>query len=204
MEVKNWEVKEQFRFPQSFGIPKEIKTVKVTPQYEHNDGEETLQTVGIYHITCYVKFEEGEQAHHATSDFTQIEDLDVQGELGYFEYAVPMSVEISKQKIQAGTTPTLSVQNVNSRTTEHEGIEIMWTVNCEYETVRPSKVEKEAVVLLDDTEEADTQTAEQQVAAQEQEEVEESELQFILNLDDGHSKVTYPSNYVSIKQKTEE
>lgn len=251
MEVKNWEVKEQFRFPQSFGIPKEIKTVKVTPQYEQSEVEDAIQIGGIYHITCYVRFEEGEHAHHGTGDFTQIEDLDVQGELGYFEYAVPMTVDISKQKIQAGSTPSLSVQNVNSKTTGQEGIEISWIVNCAYETskeqivkaddqetvaqvaqaAQAKQVEQvEQVAQTAQTEQAERVEKVETVAQVEQIEqtaqvtqvsqketkdlkahveeenanLEESELQFILNLDDGYSKLTFPSNYVFVKQKAEE
>ncbi|WP_342598522.1 hypothetical protein MHB48_13345 [Psychrobacillus sp. FSL H8-0483] len=209
MEVKNWEVKEQFRFPQSFGIPKEIKTVKVTPQYEQSEVEDAIQIGGIYHITCYVRFEEGEHAHHGTGDFTQIEDLDVQGEFGYFEYAVPMSVDISKQKIQAGSTPSLSVQNVNSKTTGHEGIEISWIVNCEYETSKEQIVKadvQEAVAQEEQVAQvAQKETKELNAQVQEESEnLEESELQFILNLDDGYSKLTFPSNYVFVKQKAEE
>ena len=60
MEVKVWDVKEQFLFPASFGIPKEIKTVEVTPQYEQSETEDSIQIMGIYHITCHVEFEEGE------------------------------------------------------------------------------------------------------------------------------------------------
>ena len=133
MEVKNWDVKEQFLFPASFGVPKQIRTVAVTPQFEQKETEESIQIVGIYHITCHVEFEEGEHAHHATSEFTQIEDLDVQGEVGYFEYAVPMSVEIAKDKIQPGSSPTLNVQHVKAKTTEHAAIEIAWSVHCEFE-----------------------------------------------------------------------
>ncbi|MEI4769394.1 hypothetical protein WAX74_07015 [Psychrobacillus sp. FJAT-51614] len=192
MEVKVWDVKEQFLFPASFGIPKEIKTVEVTPQYEQSETEDTIQINGIYHITCHVEFEEGEHEHHATSEFTQIEDLDVQGEVGYFEYAVPMSVEISKDKIQEGYTPSLDVRRVNSKTTDHAAVEIGWSVYCEYEA--PKVVEKEV----------NREEASNEVEMVESPNSVESELQFIFDLDDGMSKLTFPSNYVFVKQEAEE
>ncbi|GGA35731.1 hypothetical protein [Psychrobacillus lasiicapitis] len=210
MEVKNWDVKEQFLFPASFGVPKDIRTVAVTPQFEQQETEESIQIVGIYHITCHVEFEEGEHAHHATSEITEIEDLDVQGEVGYFEYAVPMSIDIPKEKIRAGSSPTLNVQHVNAKTTEHAAIEIAWSVNCEFEGPNEEaveieieiekKIELEPISEEKDVKEKNTEdTKENENTAR-----EESELQFILDLADGYSKVSYPSNYVSVKQKTDE
>lgn len=212
MQMKNWDVKEQFLFPASFGVPKEIRTVAVTPQFEQKETEESIQIVGIYHITCHVEFEAGEHAHHATSEITQIEDLDVQGEVGYFEYAVPMSVEIAKDKIQAGSSPTLNVQHVNAKTTEHAAIEIAWSVHCEFEGPNEEevqieieiekKIELEPILEEKETKEVNEKDTED-TKENENTTREESELQFILDLDDGYSKVSYPSNYVSVKQKTD-
>ncbi|MFF2755075.1 hypothetical protein ACFVR1_15150 [Psychrobacillus sp. NPDC058041] len=219
MEVKVWDVKEQFLFPKSFGIPKEVKKVEVTPQYEHKVTGDSIQIMGIYHITCHVEFEEGEHAHHATSEFTQIEDLDVQGEVGYFEYAVPMSVDIAKDKVKTGSSPTLNVKHVNTNTTEHASIEIAWLVRCEYEAPEEKKMEvvqelvkevkKEAEHKVQHEVEHELKQEVKQTIPKETEHVEssnvvESELQFIFNLDDGMSKLTFPSNYVSIKQKAEQ
>ncbi|QFF99583.1 hypothetical protein PB01_12490 [Psychrobacillus glaciei] len=199
MEVKVWDEKEQFLFPKSFGVPKEVKKVEVTPQFEHKVTEESIQIVGIYHITCHVEFEEGEHAHHATSEFTQIEDLDVQGEVGYFEYAVPMSVEIAKDKVQPGSSPTLNVKHVNSNTTEHASIEIAWLVRCEYEGPKENKPES-----VQKPEPSVNTKGSKEVEQIESSVLVESELQFILNLDDGMSKLTFPSNYIPVKQKAEQ
>lgn len=221
MNVKDWNEKEQFLFPASFGVPKQIKTVAVTPQYEQSETEASVHIVGIYHITCHVEFEEGEHAHHATSEFTQIEDLDVQGEVGYFEYAVPMSVEIGKNKIKAGSSPTLNVQNINAKTTEHASIEIEWSVHCVFESPVEVEVVKEKEVEIAKEKEVDISL---DIAIETKRELEpvfeiesskgmnkeestnkgHSELQFILDLDDGFSKLTFPSNYVSVKQKADE
>lgn len=209
MVVKTWEEKEQFRFPKSFGIPKEVKNVTVTPQYELSEMEDSIQIVGIYHITCHVQFEEGEHAHHATSEFTEIEDLDVQGEVGYFEYAVPMTVEISKEKMQAGTAPKINVQQVNSKPTEHEAIEVAWTALFEYEGAKEPEPQKTALAAQTEPEfklELTEPTVQTVLAEPEiiDENLRESELQFILELDDGYSRLSFPSNNVFVKQKTEE
>ena len=227
MEVKSWEVKEQFCFPQSFGVPKEVKTINVTPQYFHEEMDNMVHINGIYHITCHVEFEEGEVEHHATSEFTEIEDLDLNGELGYFEYAVPMSVEISKDRLQAETLPTVSIETINCKA-ESDGIEIVWLVNCEYETHRPKAVEVVAEVMhemIEEVEEAlvlesSSSSSEAFVSNEQQSpsmvlepvqeptsvtikkrEVEspvedDSELQFIFNLEDGYTKLSFPSNNV--------
>ncbi|WP_298470269.1 hypothetical protein [Psychrobacillus sp. FSL K6-4046] len=226
MEVKSWEVKEQFCFPQSFGVPKEVKTINVTPQYFHEEMDNMVHINGIYHITCHVEFEEGEVEHHATSEFTEIEDLDLNGELGYFEYAVPMSVEISKDRIQAETLPTVSIETINCKA-ESDGIEIVWLVNCEYETHRPKTEEVVAEVRQEMIEEVEETLVlessshreafvsnEQQSPRTVQEPVQEqtnvtiknrevespaeddSELQFIFNLEDGYTKLSFPSNNV--------
>ena len=193
MTTKTWDVREQFRFPQSFGVPKEIKNVAVTPQCEIADKEDTIQIVGIYHITCHVKFEECEDEHHATSDFTEIEDLDLQGEVGYFEYAVPMSIEIDKDKIKKGSKPTVHVNHINSKPTEPMAIEIGWTVHCAYDEAPVI----EPVVELESPNPAEPMEVKNPKG-------DEFELQFILDLDDGYSKLSFPSNNVLIKQKADE
>lgn len=197
MEMRTWDEREQFLFPASFGVPKEIKSVEVTPKYEHKETFDTVQVSGIYHITCHVEFEEGEHPHHATSEFTHIEDLDVQGEVGYFEYAVPMSVEIAKEKIQKGSAPTLDVSKVQSKTTDNAAIEIAWSVTCKYEAPKMVEPEPEPV-------DVEVEEKVEVVEVPQESSVIESELQFILNLDDGMSKLTFPSNYVFVKQEAEE
>ena len=196
MVTKTWDVKEQFRFPQSFGVPQEIKNVAVTPQCEITDKEDFIQVVGIYHITCHVKFEEGEHEHHATSEFTEIEDLDLQGEVGYFEYAVPMSIEIGKDKLKEGSKPTVHVNHINSKPTQQMAIEIGWTVHCDYEEA-PVPELAEAPVEVESPNPAEPMEVKNPKG-------DEFELQFILDLDDGYSKLTFPSNNVFVKQKADE
>lgn len=196
MTTRTWDVKEQFRFPQSFGVPKEIKNVAVTPQCEVTEKEDVIQIVGIYHITCHVKFEEGEHEHHATSEFTEIEDLDVQGEVGYFEYAVPMSIEIGKDKLKEGSKPTVHVNHINSKPTQQMAIEVGWTVHCEYEEAPEPETVKPLV-------EAESPNPAEPMEVKNPK-GDNSELQFILDLDDGYSKLSFPSNNVLVKQKGNE
>ena len=197
MTTKTWDVKEQFRFPQSFGVPKEIKNVEVTPQCEVTEKENIIQIVGIYHITCHVKFEEGEEEHHATSEFTEIEDLDVQGEVGYFEYAVPMSIEFGKDKLKEGSKPTVHVNHINSKPTEQASIEVGWTVHCEYEEAPIPEPIKKPIAEVETPNPAEPMEVKNPKG-------EEFELQFILDLDDGYTKLTFPSNNILVKQKADE
>ncbi|MCZ8542152.1 MULTISPECIES: hypothetical protein [Psychrobacillus] len=198
MATRTWDVKEQFRFPQSFGVPKEIKNVAVTPQCEIAEKEDFIQVVGIYHITCHVKFEEGEEEHHATSEFTEIEDLDLQGEVGYFEYAVPMSIEIGKDKLKEGSKPTVHVNHINSKPTQQMAIEVGWTVHCEYEEApEPEPTPVTPLVEAESPNPAEPMEVKNPQG-------DEFELQFILDLDDGYSKLSFPSNNIFVKQKADE
>ena len=196
MATKTWDVTEQFRFPRSFGLPNEIKNVAVTPQCEIVEKDDIIQVDGIYHITCHVQFEPSDQEHHATSEFTEIEDLDVQGEVGYFEYAVPMSIEIGKNKLKEGSKPTVHVNHIRSKPTQEMAIEIGWTVHCEYEDA-PKLETVEPLVEAESPNPAEPMEVKNPTS-------EEFELQFILDLDDGYSKQSYPSNNVFVKQKANE
>ena len=143
MGVRNWNVKEQFCFPESFGMPKGVKSLNVTPQYIHRQVEDAVEVQGIYHITCEVEFDREKVASYTPSDFTQIDDLDLEGEVGYFEYAVPM-YEIIDERIQSHSEPVVSLKEIESKT-EDKGLEITWSVNLEYETSKPEHVEPKPV-----------------------------------------------------------
>jgi len=225
MGVRSWNVKEQFCFPESFGMPIGVKSLQVTPQYFHRQFDNTMEVQGIYHITCHVEFDKEEAVNYVPEHYTPIEDLDVQGEWGYFEYAVPMT-EIIDDLIQPDSEPLVSVKEIDSNT-ENNGLEISWSVNLEYETSKTmessgkpaffesssSSVEifesinqptyeviPEAPPEMPMEKPAEKQVEESKIKVSETKlespSFMDSGLEFIHSLEDGYSKVVFVSNKV--------
>ncbi len=219
MGVRSWNVKEQFCFPEIFGMPKGVKSLNVTPQYIHRQVEDTVELEGIYHVTCHVEFDREKVASYTPNDFTQIDDLDLDGEVGYFEYAVPM-YEIIDEGIQPHSEPVVSLEEIESKT-EDKVLEITWSVKLEYETSKPEHVEPKpvspptffessSVKIFESINHATYDLVEEAPPVIPQEEARirlketkvespafvESELEFIHSLEDGYSKVVFPSNNI--------
>ena len=133
MEKVNWTFQEVFYFPETFGTPKRTSLVEVKPQFvfQQNDGYCCLN--GIYHISVNVSFEPGVCNHHAISEWVSIEDLDMNGENGYFEYAVPHSIELPPDYKQGQKFPELSISNILPTVTDEKTLKIQWDVDCSYE-----------------------------------------------------------------------
>lgn len=133
MEKVNWSFQEVFYFPESFGTPTRTSLVEVKPQFvfQQNDGYCCLN--GIYHISVNVSFEPGVCDHHAISEWVSIEDLDMNGENGYFEYAVPHSIELPPEYKQGQKLPELAISNILPTVTDDKTLKIQWDVACAYE-----------------------------------------------------------------------
>ena len=121
----------------------------------------------------------------------------MQGEVGYFEYAVPMSIEFGKDKLKEGSKPTVHVNHINSKPTEQASIEVGWTVHCEYEEAPIPEPIKKPIAEVETPNPAEPMEVKNPKG-------EEFELQFILDLDDGYTKLTFPSNNILVKQKADE
>ena len=133
MEKVNWSFQEVFYFPESFGTPTGTTLVDVKPRFEfqQNDGYCCLH--GIYHISAYVTFEPGVCDHHGISEWVSIEDLEMNGENGYFEYAVPHSIELPPEYKQGQVTPELLISEIQPIVTDGKALQIKWNVDCAYE-----------------------------------------------------------------------
>lgn len=90
---------ETFCFP-GYGCPTEIASVEITPQWQTKQLEDSLRLIGIYHVTAHVRFDFQEvYAHNDRDDIVKIDSLDLQGDTGYFEYAVPLHVDLPKEAL---------------------------------------------------------------------------------------------------------
>ena len=133
MNQVNWNLKEVFYFPESFGVPTSAQRIEVKPQVEFQQVNGVSSLYGIYHIAANVTFTPGESEHHGTSEWISIEDLDVSGENGYFEYAVPLFVELPPTYVHGNKLPEIKLSDVQANVTDEKALKVEWQVTCSYE-----------------------------------------------------------------------
>ena len=144
MNQVNWQLQEVFYFPESFGVPTGTSRIEVKPQVEFQDVKGVCSLYGIYHIAANVEFQQGECEHHGTSEWISIEDLDVSGDNGYFEYAVPLFVELPPTYVHGNNKiPEIELSDVKAHVTDQNALKVEWQVTCSYE----KPVEQESLSL---------------------------------------------------------
>jgi hypothetical protein len=126
-------MRETFCFP-GYGCPTEIAAVQIKPQWQSMQLEDSLRLMGIYHITAHVRFDfQDKQAFTGEEDLITIDALDIQGDTGYFEYAVPLHVDLPKES----DVKDLMVKDIRPSLT-NQMCQLEWTVTSifnEYEPV---------------------------------------------------------------------
>lgn len=122
--TKQWEVEEVFTFPLELGCVKEEKKINVQVNWEAQQLMEVIHIRGIYHITAKVRF--GLERKVQFSVGTLIEHIDLEGDEGYFEYAIPFSLELPNGKLK-----DLRVEDI--KTTCQDSLHIAWRVICVYD-----------------------------------------------------------------------
>ncbi|WP_017381936.1 hypothetical protein [Paenisporosarcina sp. TG-14] len=137
MNHVNWKLQEVFYFPESFGVPSSASRIDVKPQVEFQQLNGVSSLHGIYHIAANVAFQPGECQHHGTSEWISIEDLDVSGENGYFEYAVPLFVELPPTYVHGDVKPEIHLSDVHASVTDDHTLKVEWDVMCSYELPPP-------------------------------------------------------------------
>ena len=130
MEKRNWQMTENFVFPVSAGIPVGAETFKVTPGYTEERTEDAVRLTGIYHIAINVNFDEGERAEEALDSAVLIDDVDLRGNTGYFEYAIPLNIDLPPE---ASSPLNVETANVTVDSDGQGSLEIVWDVNCSYQ-----------------------------------------------------------------------
>lgn len=126
MTIHTWQMQERFSFPQELGVPKKITAVRITPQWQEEVLEESIRLTGIYHIAAQVAFREGEVQ---AADGVFISELDVGDEDSYFEYALPLEVDLAKH-VQGDVL--LHVAQVDSAIEDGQTL-LTWQMKCSYE-----------------------------------------------------------------------
>lgn len=142
-----WEMTEQFYFPEQLGLIEEIVSLQVKPQWESKQVDDSLRLTGIYHIAAKLRF--AGTNHETPLKGIFIDQLDATREGNYFEYALPLDVDLPKDKILLDDV-TLQVLETNY---DHNGVscEFKWQVVCQYDELQPEplvEVEYDQPLLL--------------------------------------------------------
>ncbi|KMY30457.1 valyl-tRNA synthetase [Lysinibacillus xylanilyticus] len=124
---------ETFCFP-GYGCPTEIAAVQIKPRWQTMQLEDSLRLNGIYHITAHVRFDfQDMQAFMDDEELVQIDALDIQGDTGYFEYAVPLNVDLPKD----AAIEDLMVKDIRPILT-NQMCQLEWTVTSIFNESEPA------------------------------------------------------------------
>ena len=187
MEKVQWQMNESFIFPEFAGVPTGAELVTVTPRFTEERTEDAVRLKGIYHIAANVTFEEGEYKAEMPGEAILISDVDVDEQAGYFEYAVPLNIDLPAN---AGNPLDLATAKVTCEADGQGVCVIAWEVECSYNEIVAVVEEvvavEEPVGILENTSFKDTDEV----------------LSFITELDDGVMSTLFRSNDVFVENKS--
>ncbi|MFJ7936424.1 hypothetical protein [Sporosarcina sp. NPDC096371] len=150
MEKKQWTMQEDFIFPVEAGVPAGAELLQVTPIYTEERTEDAVRLTGIYHIAANVVFDEGQRADEFLDSAILIDDVELQGMAGYFEYAVPLHIDLPSEV----ASPLEVVTAATAVESDGQGsFSVVWDVECSYENAVAQEelvalVEEPAIVVL--------------------------------------------------------
>jgi len=124
----NWDIRTQFVFPEEYGIVEDVVSVDIKPRFQLIETEESLRLVGIYHITSTVRFNPYELPEY--SEGTLIEHIELNGNDGYFEYALPLEVNLPKEKVPTGCHPEVYIEDIYYDVNDGSSATFNWDVSC--------------------------------------------------------------------------
>ena len=105
--------------------------VTVTPRYTEERTEDAVRLTGIYHIAANVEFDEGSSGAEEWDDsFILIDDVEVDGKDGYFEYAVPLNIDLPS--IAEGSLEIVTTQCATGKPDGQGTYGVVWNVECTY------------------------------------------------------------------------
>lgn len=132
MKTVQWQMQENFNFPASTGMPTGVETVKVTPRFTIDRTDASVRLTGIYHLAVNVEFD-GEVGVQPDNDAVIfIDDVDRQGDTGYFEYAIPFNIDLPPE---ANDPLNIVTTNAVCEPNGQGAIGVIWDVECSYREV---------------------------------------------------------------------
>lgn len=93
-EREVFNMQQRFSFPSNIGRPEEVVYLNVTPRYSSEVLAGQVALGGIYHVQAELKFCEGE----CEREGVLIDDVDLEGKIGYFEYALPLELTLNGEE----------------------------------------------------------------------------------------------------------
>lgn len=223
MENRKWQMNENFVFPASAGVPVGAESIKVTPGFTEERTEDAVRLTGIYHIASNVNFDEGESVVENMDSAVLIDDIDLKGNSGYFEYAIPLNIDLPPE---AASPLNVETANVKVETDGQGSFGVVWDVKCSYQesVLKAEEIEVEVVVPKQASEPVSkpvTKPASKQVSKPVLESVSEqvaeampepaenvtftdqnNPLTFVAGLSDGISSKTFRLNDVFVENKS--
>ncbi|MER2115016.1 alanine racemase [Solibacillus isronensis] len=189
--MQQWEMKETFTFPKQLGNVQENSKIVVEPKWHEEISEDSVVVRGIYVVKGNIQFD-----HVAREDEIEegiyIEHMDIEKDHGYFEYALPFSVDFPNDDIEA-----VSLRINDIKLEPNNGYcSCSWAVHCDVEkkvqaiaeVEEPAPVEE--IVVEQPVEEVQPRLqAEKEVESTQMAQTVPHELDFLEQLADAYSRV---------------
>ncbi|CAM3109022.1 hypothetical protein FITA111629_03935 [Filibacter tadaridae] len=193
METVKWKMQENFSFPEHAGVPTGTETIQVTPRFKEERTEDAVRLTGIYHIAVQVVFEEGTPSESDADSTVQIDDVDLDDQVGYFEYAVPLNIDLSSK---AESPLQVVTAKMDAEVDGQGSFAVVWEVECTYTEI--VAVEIEPVVKEEVQEVIEAPLARlDSTSFNDADEV----LSFIAELEDGVSTTSFRLNDILVQNK---
>ncbi|MGE7981061.1 alanine racemase [Solibacillus sp. NPDC093137] len=189
--MQQWEMKETFTFPKQLGNVQENSKIVVEPKWHEEISEDSVVVRGIYVVKGNIQFD-----HVAREDEIEegiyIEHMDIEKDHGYFEYALPFSVDFPNDDIEA-----VSLRINDIKVEPNNGYcSCSWAVHCDVEKKVQAIVEVEEpapveeIVVEKPVEEVQPRLqAEKEVESTQMAQTVPHELDFLEQLADAYSRV---------------
>lgn len=129
MKKLQWNMEEVFYFPESVGVPKDARLVKVKAGFTEKRSDDAVRLSGIYHIAAKVDFTEGQRSETIPTEAIFVDDVELEGETGYFEYAVPLYIDLPPE---VDHPLHIEATDVKSTFDGQGSFTVAWNVNCTY------------------------------------------------------------------------
>lgn len=195
--MQQWEMKETFTFPKQLGNVQENSKIVVEPKWHEEISEDSVVVRGIYVVKGNIQFD-----HVAREEDVEegiyIEHMDIEKDQGYFEYALPFSVDFPNEDIEA-----VSLRINDIKVEPNNGYcSCSWAVHCDVEKkvqaipqvkepapVKETVVEQPIVAEQPAEEVQPRLQAEKEVESTQMAQTVPHELDFLEQLADAYSRV---------------
>ena len=189
--MQQWEMKETFTFPKQLGNVQENSKIVVEPKWHEEISEDSVVVRGIYVVKGNIQFDHVAREHEIEEGI-YIEHMDIEKDHGYFEYALPFSVDFPNDDIEA-----VSLRINDIKVEPNNGYcSCSWAVHCDVEKKVQAIVEVEEpapveeIVVEKPVEEVQPRLqAEKEVESTQMVQTVPHELDFLEQLADAYSRV---------------